>query len=157
MWLTKEYRKRVKGCGLKMKVYVFVNMLIDAFERALDGFDTYDVMDPSGSFIDRYKRIIEEKLESNITLTIPRDQTVSYGNRLYHTEDETKKILCTMLYHLSMMEEDFVEKCLYDKNVYDDDYDYNNYTVERANRIFEVMNKHKDLFMELFNTYFWYL
>ena len=55
------------------------------------------------------------------------------------------------------MDEDNVEKLLYGKNVYDDDYNFKEYTMERCKRISLVMNQNKEAFMKLFNLFFWQL
>ena len=64
-----------------------------------------------------------------------------------------------MIYHLEMMDENHVEKVLYGKNCYDDDYEFikGKECIERIKRIRSVMSQNKDSFMKLFSLFFYQL
>ena len=76
----------------------------------------------------------------------------------HFNEEETDIIIDTIIYHLELMDEDNVEKLLYGKNVYDDDYDIqNDISLEKCKRISAIVDQNKELFMKLFNLFFWQL
>lgn len=52
---------------------------------------------------------------------------------------------------------DYVEKLLYGKNVYDDDYIPTCRSFDEYKRISSIMNQNKNAFMKLFNIFFWEL
>ena len=101
------------------------------------------------------KEIIEEINEINDELNVPKEYTDMFDNRLFFNEEETNMILDMMIYHLEMMDEDYVEKLLYGKNIYDDDYNPSEYSIEKCNRISAVMEQNKNAFMKLFTIFFW--
>ena len=159
MNFIKDYMKEVKGACLKHKVKVFIRYLEDSFYRFWKGYDSCDVFYLSASFTEKYKKILSNLLNSSYCpqLKIPKEYKGDFDDRLYYTETESEMIIRTMLHHLEMMDEDYVEKVLYGKNVYDDDYNTEEYTIEKARKIFEVMDQNKEAFMKLFNTFYWEL
>ena len=62
-----------------------------------------------------------------------------------------------VIFHLEMMDEDYVEKLLYGKNVYDDDYIPTCRSFNEYKRISSIMNQNKNAFMKLFDIFFWEL
>ena len=72
-------------------------------------------------------------------------------------EEGTELIYKTMIYHLQMMNEDYVEKILYGNNVYDDDYQVGSRSIEDRKRIYSIMKQNKDAFMKLFSLFYYHL
>ena len=72
-------------------------------------------------------------------------------------EEHTELIYRTMMYHLQMMDEDYVEKILYGNNVCDDDYEIGCRSIEDYKRINSVMEQNKDAFMKLFSLFYFHL
>ena len=69
-------------------------------------------------------------------------------------EENTKLIYQTMIFHLQMMDEDYVEKILYGNNVYDDNYEVGCRSIEDHKRIYYVMRQNKNAFMKLFSLFY---
>ena len=106
-------------------------------------------------FIDRYKVILKDYNENRHCLfNVPEEYRDIFG-KLHFNDDETAAIIETMIFHLEMMDEDYVEKKLYGKNVYDDDYDVSVWTLDRCKRISAIMEQNKKAFMKLFDIFFW--
>lgn len=59
-----------------------------------------------------------------------------------------------MIWHLKMMDEDFVEKQLFGTNIDDDDYDYQKRTMDDILRIMKVAQQNEYSFMELFCLFY---
>lgn len=109
-------------------------------------------------FIERYKAILKEYNKTRHCLfNIPEKYREQFNGRFNFTDEETSIIIDTMIYHLEMMNEDNVEKVLYGKNIYDEDYDWGIRTVDDRKRIASVMGQNKEAFMKLFNDFFWNL
>ena len=72
----------------------------------------------------------------------------------YFDDENTKLIYQTMIFHLQMMDEDYVEKKLYGSNVYDDDYEVGCRSIEDHKRIYSVMRQNKNAFMKLFSLFY---
>lgn len=151
----KETWKRRKGCYLKHRLSDLKWEFIYAWRRALYGYDDRDVFNMSDMFIERYKAILKDYRKKNNGLFNVPEEYRDVFNKLNFNEEETNAIIDTMIFHLEMLDEYRVEKILYGKNVYDDDYNYKEYTVEKANRVFSVMNQNKEAFMRLFGLFFW--
>lgn len=148
--------KELKGCTLRYKLKEIRWNLIYAWQRAWRGWDSRDMFNPYTSFIDRRKEILKAYRKNHCTLlNVPKEYTDMFDNRLFFNEEETNMILDMMIYHLEMMDEDYVEKLLYGKNVYDDDYNPSEYSIEKCNRISAVMEQNKNEFMKLFTIFFW--
>ena len=60
-----------------------------------------------------------------------------------------------MIFHLHMMDKDYVEKKLYGSNIYDADYDFRNRSIEDHKRIYSVMRQNKNAFMKLFSLFYY--
>lgn len=147
--------KRTKGCTLKYRLKELYWDIRYAWQRAWKGYDSRELFSMNDIFVDRYKEILKDFKKKNIAMfNIPEEYRYVF-NKIHFNEEETDMIIDTMIFHLEMMDEDYVEKVLYGKNVYDDDYDYNKCTIERYRRISDVMNQNKNAFMKLFNIFFW--
>ena len=151
----KDYWKNNKRESLKWKLKNLRWELRYAWRRAWYGFDDMDTIAMYASFIERYKAILKDyRKHLHCLFTVPEEYKDIY-NKLYFNEEETEIIIETMIYHLEMMNEDHVEKVLYGKNVYDDDYEIAENMLKRYKHIYSVMNQNKEAFMKLFNLFFW--
>lgn len=134
-----------------------------AWRRAWRGYDDVDSFECFEMFRRRMIRILEDFINhGNGLLNLP-SQSEHYNELLkrfpegYFDEENTKLIYRTMIYHLQMMDEDYVEKILYGNNVYDDDYQIGCRSIEDYKRIYSVMQQNKDAFMKLFSLFYYHL
>ena len=70
-------------------------------------------------------------------------------------EESTELIYQTMIFHLKMMDEFYVEKKLYGSNAYDDNYEVGCRSIEDRKRIYSVMRQNKNAFMKLFSLFYY--
>ena len=133
-----------------------------AWRRVWRGYDDVDFFECFEMFRRRMIRILEDFINhGHALLTIP-NQSEHYNELLkrfpegYFDEEHTELIYRTMIYHLQMMDEDFVEKILYGNNVYDD-YEIGYRSIEDHKRIYSVMEQNKDAFMKLFSLFYYHL
>lgn len=134
-----------------------------AWRRAWIGYDDVDFFECFEMFRRRMIRILNDFIKhGNSLLTIP-NQSEHYNELLkrfpegYFDEKHTEIIYRTMIYHLQMMDEDYVEKKLYRNNVYDDDYQIGCRSREDIKKINSVMQQNKDAFMKLFSLFYYHL
>ena len=131
-----------------------------AWRRAWRGYDDVDFFECFEMFRRRMIRILEDFINyGNGLLNIPRESE-HYNELLkrfpegYFDEEHTKLIYQTMIFHLQMMDEDYVEKILYGNNVYDEDYQGCR-SIEDHKRIYSVMKQNKNAFMKLFLLFYY--
>ena len=132
-----------------------------AWRRAWIGYDDVDMFECFEMFRRRMIRILEDFIKhGNGLLNLPQES--EYYNELLKRfpercfdEEHTKLIYQTMIFHLHMMDEDYVEKMLYGNNVYDDDYEVSCRSIEDHKRIYSVMRQNKDAFMKLFSLFYY--
>ena len=132
-----------------------------AWRRAWRGYDDVDFFECFEMFRRRMIRILEDFINyGNGLLNIPRES--EHYNELLkrfpcgHFDDKsTKLIYQIMLFHLQMMDEDYVEKILYGNNIYDDDYEVDYRSIGDYKRIYSVMRQNKDAFMKLFSLFYY--
>ena len=153
----KDYWKNNKKCSLKWKLKNLRWELRYAWKRVWDGYDDMDMIEMFACFIERYKAILKDYRKHHWGLFTVPEEYRDVLNKLEFDEDETNIIIETMIFHLEMMDEDHVEKILYGKNIYDDDYDFKKHSLDRYKRIYSVMDQNKNAFMELFSLFFWQL
>ena len=86
-----------------------------------------------------------------------RDHCCLYLNYFerYFDDENTEVIYRTMIFHLHMMDEYYVEKILYGNNVYDDNYEVGCRSIEDHKRIYSVMQQNKNAFMKLFSLFYY--
>lgn len=150
--------KETKGCSLWYRLRLLKWDIVYAWQRAWRGWDARDMFNMDSSFISREKEILKAYREKHFTLlNVPEEYRSKFNGRLFFDDDETNMILDMMIYHLDLMDEDYVEKLLYGKNVYDDDYNPKECTIEKSKRIASVINQNKNAFMKLFTIFFWSL
>lgn len=132
-----------------------------AWCRAWIGYDDVDFFECFEMFRRRMIRILEDFVKNgNGLLNIP-NQSEHYNELLKRfpkgnlDEESTELIYQTMIFHLHMMDEDYVEKKLYGSNVYDDDYEIGCRSIEDHKRIYSVMQQNKDAFMKLFSLFYY--
>lgn len=153
----KDYWKDNKRNSLRFKLKNLKWELIYAWQRAWRGYDDMDVIEIQWTFVERCKKTLKDfrKIHHGL-FNVPEEYRDIY-DKLFFDDDETDIIIDMMLFHLEMLDEDHVEKILYGKNIYDDDYEINENInmFERYKRIYSVMNQNKEAFMKLFNLFFW--
>lgn len=150
--------KETKGCRLRHRLSELKWEIKYAWQRAWRGWDSRDVFNMDGNFIERYKEILKRYRKVHMGLfNVPAEYEDDF-NKIHFTEEETNLIIDMMIFHLEMMNEDYVEKLLYEKNIYDDDYDmHKDFSLEKTKRISSIVNQNKKAFMKLFNLFFWQL
>lgn len=107
------------------------------FQRMFKGYDSVDTFETFAKFIERYTNI----------LTQYRKRHVGYCSEM--TEEEWDNVIDEMLYHLHYMDEETVTEEL-ERDV-PESWSASHITV------YEVMDKHKNAFFELFSKYFYNL
>ena len=131
-----------------------------AWRRAWIGYDDVDMFECFEMFRRRMIRILEDFIDhGNGLLNLPQESEhynellKKFPERCFD-EENTKLIYQTMIFHLQMMDEDYVEKILYGNNVYDDDYEIGCRSIEHRKRIYSVMKQNKNAFMKLFSLFY---
>ena len=109
----------------------------------------------------RMIRILEDFIKhGNALLNLPQESE-HYNELLekfpegYFDDENTKLIYQTMIFHLQMMDENYVEKILYGNNVYNDDYEVSCRSIEDHKRIYSIMKQNKNSFMKLFSLFYY--
>ena len=131
-----------------------------AWRRACIGYDDVDMLECFEMFRRRMIRILENFIKhGNGLLNLPQES--KHYNELLEkfpegcfNEENTKLIYQIMIFHLQMMDEDYVEKKLYGNNVYDDNYEIGCRSIEDYKRIYSVMRQNKNEFMKLFSLFY---
>ena len=130
-----------------------------AWRRAWFGYDDVDMFECFEMFRRRMIKILEDFIKhGNGLLNLPQES--EHYNELskkfpgYFDKENTKLIYQTMIFHLQMMDEDYVEKKLYGNNVYDDDYEIGCRSIEDHKRISSVIRQNKNAFMKLFSLFY---
>ena len=150
--------KETKGCRFRHRLKELKWNIKYALQRAWRGWDSRDMFDMNTCFIERQKEILKNYRKNHWGLfNVPKEYMDDF-KKDHFNEEETDIIIDTIIYHLELMDEDNVEKLLYGKNVYDDDYDIqNDISLEKCKRISAIVDQNKELFMKLFNLFFWQL
>ena len=132
-----------------------------AWRRVWIGYDDVDFFECFEMFRRRMIRILEDFINhGNGLLNLPQESE-HYKELLkkfpegYFDEENTKLIYQAMIFHLQMMDENYVEKKLYGNNIYDDDYEVNYRSIGDYKRIYSVMRQNKDAFMKLFSLFYY--
>mgnify|MGYP006967156754 CR=1 FL=1 len=134
-----------------------------AWRRAWFGYDDVDMFECFEMFRRRMIRILEDFIKhGNSLFPIPirsehYDELLKRFSNVSFDEEHTEIIYRTMIYHLHMMDKDYVEKILYGNNIYDDDYEIGCRSMEDYKRIDSVMEQNKDAFMKLFSLFYFHL
>ena len=130
-----------------------------AWRRAWVGYDDVDFFECFEMFRRRMIKILEDFVKHGHGLLNLPQESEHYNELLerfpegYFDEENTKLIYQTMIFHLQMMDEDYVEKILYGNNVYDEDYQGCR-SIEDHKRIYSVMKQNKNAFMKLFSLFY---
>ena len=132
-----------------------------AWRRVWIGYDDVDFFECFEMFRRRMIRILEDFINhGNGLLNLPQESE-HYKELLkkfpegYFDDENTKLIYRTMIFHLQMMDENYVEKKLYGDNIYDDDYEVDYRSIGDYKRIYSVMRQNKDAFMKLFSLFYY--
>ena len=153
----KGYLEENRKNSLRIKLSNLKRELKYAWQRAYRGYDDCEIWNMYSYFVARYKEILKDYRENHYSLlNVPSEEYRNIFGKLYFNCEETDDIIDTMIFHLEMMDEDHVEKVLYGKNIFDDDYDFKkDFSIEKTKRVFSVMDQNKEAFMRLFNLFFW--
>lgn len=158
----KDFFKAAKNEKPKLR-YFFKELrreLRYAWRRAWFGYDDVDMFDCFEMFRRRMIRILEDFIKYGTSLLNLPKQSEHYEELLkkfpeeYFDEEGTQMIYQTMIFHLQMMNDDYVEKVLYGKNIDDDDYEIGCRSMEEYKRISLVVRQNKDAFMKLFSLFY---
>jgi hypothetical protein len=158
----KDFFKAVKNekPRLRYSFREFRRELRYAWRRAWFGYDDVDMFDCFEMFRRRMIRILEDFIKYGTSLLNLPKQSEHYEELLkkfpeeYFDEEGTQMIYQTMIFHLQMMNDDYVEKVLYGKNIDDDDYEIGCRSMEEYKRISLVIRQNKDAFMKLFSLFY---
>ena len=132
-----------------------------AWRRVWIGYDDVDFFECFEMFRRRMIRILEDFIKHGHGLLNLPQESEHYNELLekvsegYFDDENTKLIYRTMIFHLQMMDENYVEKKLYGNNIYDDDYEIGCRNIEDHKRIYSVMRQNKDAFMKLFSLFYY--
>ena len=107
------------------------------FQRMFKGYDSVDTFETFAKFIERYTKILTEYRKKHCGIPMEFE----------NSGEEWDKVIDEMLYHLHYMDEQTVTEEL-EKDVPDD------WTVS-SKSVYEVLEKHKNAFFELFSKYFY--
>jgi hypothetical protein len=107
------------------------------FQRMFNGYDSVDTFETFWKFINRYSKILIDYRNNH--WGYPGDMTV----------EEWDAIVDEMIYHLKYMDEETVTAEL-ERDVPD------NWTASHKT-VWEILDKHKNRFFELFSKYFYHL
>ena len=107
------------------------------FQRMFKGYDAVDTFETFAKFVERYEKILK----------CYKEHHHGYPSNL--TEKEWEKVIDDMLYHIYYMSEHNVEKELC-RNMPED-------WTPSAGVVYEIMERHKNNFFELFSKYFYNL
>lgn len=160
----KNFYTLSNGYSPRFKIRTLREELKYAWQRAWRGYDDIDVWDIFERFRNRMIITLQDFLKTHHGLFWVPKQSEHYndlghldnvsGLRVFN-EEETNIIIETMIYHLKMMDEDYVEKILFGSNIHDKDYDSSKRTRNDWRIIGVVRNQNKDNFMKLFNLFYW--
>ena len=132
-----------------------------AWRRVWIGYDDVDFFECFEMFRRRMIRILEDFINhGNGLLNLPQEsehykELLKKFSEGYFDDENTKLIYRTMIFHLQMMDENYVEKKLYGNNIYDDDYEVHYRSIGDYKRIYSVMRQNKDAFMKLFSLFYY--
>ena len=150
--------RKDNGCYLRHRIKELRWDIKYAFQRAWRGYDSRDIFNMNSMFIEKYKVILKRYRDKHNCLFNVPDEYKDMFNKMHFNEEETNAIIDTMIFHLEMLDEDYVEKKLFGKNIYDDDYDFEkDFSLDKAMYVWKIVDQNKCLFMKLFNIFFWEL
>lgn len=160
----KYFWQNHKESRLRFKLEYLRWELRYAFKRAWLGYDDVDVFECHQRFSDRMILILERFKETHhglwwVPVTSEHYEYLGHidecTNQRCFNEEETDIIIETMIWHLKMLDENFVEEQLYGDCITDDNYRYK--THKERQRINNVIMQNKDAFMKLFNMFYFCL
>ncbi len=147
--------KPFKGAGLGCKLTVIFVNLKYAWQRVWRGYDDRDLYDCNIMFRDRMKKTLESLRHEQFfrMWAVPEQYANDFENKWFSNE-QVDAILDTMLFHLKMMDDSYVEKLLYKERILEMGYSCN-LTENEYIRIYTIRDQNKDAFMKLFNLFYW--
>lgn len=158
----KDFWKTYKGCGIRYKIGHLFRELKYAFQRAWRGYDDSEAWSIDESFRVRMIHILSDyKNNFNSLFRVPRksDHYDNLGHDTvagrFFTEKEAKIIVEMMIFHLNMMNENYVENHIFGDCIYNDHYRVK--STDDYLLIHDIMFQNKECFMKLFNLFFYEL
>ena len=151
---------RKEKTGLRQFFRKFRWELRYAWRRAWIGYDDVDFFECFEMFRIRMIRILDDFIKhGHGLLNLPQesehyDELLEKFQKGNFDEENTKLIYQTMIFHLQMIDEDYVEKVLYGNNVYDDNYEVGCRSIGDYKRISSVIRQNKNAFMKLFSLFY---
>lgn len=159
----KSLSERIKGMGIRGKLREISRQLRYAWKRAWQGYDDIDVFTVNDRFRDRMilTLTVFEK-DNDCLFWVPEDtdhynelgELDSISGRRCFCKDDTDLIVDMMIWHLKMMDEDFVEKQIFGKNIYDDNYNFQERVPGDYQKIHNIVRQNKKAFMKLFYLFY---
>ena len=146
--------KSFKGAGLGCKITVLFVNLVYIWQRVWRGYDDRDLYDCDIMFRDRMKKTLEALRNEDFRMWAVPEQYINDFENKWLSNEQVENILDTMLFHLEMMDDNYVEKLLYKENILEIGYSCNR-TENEYMRIYAIRNQNKDAFMKLFNLFYW--
>lgn len=153
----KRVFKRIKGMSFSCKIREIGYELKYAFQRFWRGYEDVDVWAMDDQLKNRLIVLLQRYKETKHCLWwCPEGYDWSrvcekdkWMGRYSFSSEQMDSIIDTWIFHLKMSDEDYVEKKLYGKNVYDDDYEVGCRSKEEIDRIWEVRKQNQDAAMKL--------
>lgn len=147
--------KDYEGGSLRFKVEHILDELKYAWQRVWNGYDSRDVWALSDRTIDRFIVLLQDYKENCHCLWWCPDgydwnKVCEYDElacRYVFSKKQMDIIIDTLIFHLQMSDEDFVEKKLYGNNIYDDDYVAKDLKTHK--RIWTIRKQNQDIALNL--------
>lgn len=147
--------------SLRWKIDKTIDELKYAWQRAWKGYDNRELWGFDSMFLERTAIILEEYKKNHYGLwwcpegydwskTCEKDE---WFDKYLFSEEQMDAIIETLIFHLKMSDEDFVEKHLYGKNINDDDYVIGCRSKEDYIRIANVRKQNQDAAMDLLKLF----
>lgn len=149
--------KKYEGAALRFKCEMLLYELKLAWQRAWRGYDNRDVWALNSMIKLRLIATLEDYKKNRHLLwycTEGYDWTkvAKYDeqcDRFIFSKEQTDAILDTLIFHLQMSDDDYVEKKLYGNNVYDDDYDFESMARRDYMKIERIRKQNQDAAVRL--------
>ena len=149
--------KQYKGCAFGYKVKCIYHELKWAWQRAWKGYDNRDVWNLNDRLLDRLIVLLYDyKNNKHCLWWCPEGYDWSnvceldkHSDKYVFNEEQIDVIIDTLIFHLKMCNADYVEKMLFEKNVYDDDYKIGCRTEKDNRKIWNVRKQNQDAAIKL--------
>ena len=149
--------RQYEGCALGYKIKCIYHELKWAWQRVWRGYDDRDVWNLNDRLLDRLIVLLCDYKDSKHCLWwCPEGYDWSkvceldkHSDKYVFNEEQIDVIIDTFIFHLRMCNSDYVEKKLFEKNVYDDNYKIGCRTEKENYRIWNVRKQNQDAAIKL--------